>query len=261
MDDSQELIQKQFGANADKYATSAVHARGDSLARLVELTSPQPTWRALDVSTGAGHTALTFAPRVAHVVAVDLTPQMLDTARKLASERGVTNIEFEPADAHALPFDDDTFDLVTNRIALHHYTDARRAIAEMARVCKLGGLIGFTDNTVPPDKVTAGYINHFEKLRDPSHNWCYPIERLKRYFEEAGLQVTTVEESPKHLEFEPWADRMGCTEDTKAELKRLLDTAPPAAREFFNPRVESDELIFSIHESIIIAKKAEVPDG
>lgn len=255
MQDSNRLIQQQFGANADKYATSAVHARGESLARLVELTKPQPHWRVLDVSTGAGHTALTFAPRVAHVTAVDLTPQMLETARKLARERGITNIEFRPADAHALPFDENTFDLVTNRIALHHYTDAAQAIRETARVLKRGAVFGFTDNTVPPHKQTAAYINHFEKLRDPSHNWCYPIERLQKYFEDAGLTVEHVEESVKRMEFEPWADRMGCSAETKTELKRLLENAPSEARAFFNPGVEDERLMFSIRETILIARK------
>lgn len=261
MTDTNKLIQDQFGANASKYATSPVHARGESLARLVELAQPQPDWLVLDVSTGAGHTALAFAPRVRRVIATDLTPQMLDTARKLATERNITNIEFKPADAHALPFDDNTFDLVTNRIALHHYSDARQAIAEMARVCKPGGVVGFTDNIVPPDKVTAGHINHWEKLRDPSHNWCYPIERLQRYFQAAGLTVEHVEEFVKEMEFEPWASRMGCTEETKSELRRLLDTAPPGAREFFNPRVVDGKLWFSLREAVLVARKIQTPAG
>jgi len=164
MADPNQLIQKQFGAHANEYTTSAVHAQGASLARLIELTQPQSHWHVLDVSTGAGHTALAFAPHVARVIASDLTPQMLDAARQLAQARGIANIEFRDADAHALPFDDAMFDLVTNRIALHHYTDARKAIAEMARVCKPRGIVALVDNIAPPDKVTAGAINHFEKL-------------------------------------------------------------------------------------------------
>ena len=189
MDDPNQLIQQQFGPNADKYVTSTVHAGGASLQRLVELTHPQQDWLVLDVSTGAGHTALTFAPKVARVIATDLTPQMLSTAQRLASERGSGNIEFKPADAHSLPFEENTFDLVTNRITLHHYTDARKAIAEMARVCKPGGMVALVDNIVPPDKQIAGYINHFEKMRDPSHNWAYPAPRLEAYFAEVGLKV------------------------------------------------------------------------
>ena len=256
MDDPTQRIQQQFGANADKYATSAVHARGESLARLVELTQPQPGWRVLDVSTGAGHTALAFAPHVAAVIAVDLTPQMLETARQLAQARGVTNIEFKPADAHALPFEANTFDLVTNRIALHHYTDARQAIAEMARVCKRGGLVGFTDNIVPPDKVTAGAINHFEKLRDPSHNWAYPQVRLEGMFANAGLQVEYVASLSKEMGFDPWADRMGASEELKAQLRRWLDDAPDAVRAWLMPRRDSERLFFTLHEAILVARKA-----
>ncbi len=255
MDNSTHLIQQQFGANADKYATSTVHARGESLARLIELAQPKQNWLVLDVSTGAGHTALTFAPRVAQVIAVDLTPQMLETARALANERGITNIEFEPADAHVLPFEANTFDLVTNRIALHHFTNARQAIAEMARVCKPGGLVALSDNIVPPDRVTAGHINHWEKLRDPSHNWAYPAVRLEAMFADAGLQVEHTETLTKEMDFEPWADRMGASADLKARLRQWLKDAPASVRAWLMPRQDGDVLYFTLHEVILVARK------
>ncbi len=255
MDDFQKLIQQQFGANADKYATSAIHAQGASLARLVELTQPRPDWRVLDVSTGAGHTALTFAPLVAQVIAVDLTPQMLDTARKLANERGITNVEFKPADVHALPFEANTFDLVTNRIALHHYSDARQAISEMARVCKRGGLVALSDNIVPPDKVTAGYINHWEQLRDPSHHWAYPAARLQAMLTDTGLQVEQMESFGKEMEFDPWADRMGASAELKVKLRRWLDDASEPVREWLAPRYEGEKMLFALHEAVIVARK------
>ncbi len=255
MADTKEIVKQQYGAHAQGYVTSAVHAQGESLKRLVELIQPQADWRALDVSTGGGHTALAFAPFVREVIASDLTPQMLEAAEKFIRGQGVMNVEFKIADAENLPFGDGEFDLVTNRIALHHYPDAVKAIQEMARVLKQGGVLGFTDNTVPPSKQLGGIINHFEKVRDPSHNWCYPIERLSRYFEQAGLQVTHTEEASKEMEFETWANRMGCTDETKKELRRLLDTAPPEALEFFKPRLENDKLWFSIREAILIARK------
>lgn len=255
MNDLTKLIQQQFGANADKYSTSWVHAKGASLARLIEWTQPQSNWLVLDVSTGAGHTALAFAPHVAHVIACDLTPQMLDAARKLASERGITNIEFKPADAHALPLDDNAFDLVTNRIALHHYTDARKAISEMARVCKPGGIVALTDNIVLPDKQTAGYLNHFEKLRDPSHNWAYPLVRLEVMLADAGLKIEHSENFSKEMEFEPWADRMGASAETKTKLRALLLDAPETVRTFLAPRTDGDRIFFALHEAIIVGKK------
>jgi ubiquinone/menaquinone biosynthesis C-methylase UbiE len=255
VDDPNQLIQQQFGAHADQYAISTIHAHGASLARLVELTQPQPDWLVLDVSTGAGHTALTFASHVARVIAIDLTPEMLDTARQLANARGIMNIEFKPADVHALPFQDNKFDLDTNRIALHHYSDARKAIAEMARVSQLGGLVAFSDSIVPPDKVTAGHINHWEQMRDPSHHWAYPTARLETMFADAGLKVGHTESFSEELEFEPWADRMGASPKLKAKLRQWLDDAPAPVRAWLTPRQEGDRLFFTLQEAILVARK------
>src|SRR5262245_40916879 len=114
---TKSLVQQQFGAHAAAYATSAVHAKGASLGRLIELVKPQRHWRALDVATGAGHTAAAFAPHVAHVIAGDITAEMLEEAKKLAAARGLANMEAAVADAEALPFEDGRFDLVASRIA------------------------------------------------------------------------------------------------------------------------------------------------
>ena len=85
MSKEKELVQQQFGANAAAYLTSTVHAKGASLARLVELVKPAKTWVGLDVATGAGHTAAAFAPHVTRMVASDLTPEMLVQVKKLAA--------------------------------------------------------------------------------------------------------------------------------------------------------------------------------
>jgi ubiquinone/menaquinone biosynthesis C-methylase UbiE len=255
MADNKDTVRQQYGAHAVEYVTSAVHAKGASLARLVELTRPQPDWIVLDVSTGGGHTALAFAPRVRTVIATDLTPEMLVAAEQHARKQGVANIEYRVADAEALPFDAAAFDLVTNRIALHHYPEARQAIAEMARVLKPGGLLALVDNVVPPDRQIGGAINAFEKLRDPSHHWCYPAVRLEAYLTDAGLRVEHVESTRKEIEFEPWADRMGAGAEKKEKLRSLLTQAPEGARAFLQPRGEGDHLRFSLEEAILIARK------
>ena len=118
MSEPRSLVQKQFGAHAAGYATSPVHAKGASLQRLIDLVQPEKHWRALDVATGAGHTALAFAPHVAEVTASDITDEMLAEAEKLARARGLANVIFAKADAMALPFADSSFELVTSRDAL-----------------------------------------------------------------------------------------------------------------------------------------------
>jgi ubiquinone/menaquinone biosynthesis C-methylase UbiE len=251
-----DLVRKQFGANAAAYVTSTVHAQGESLARLVELTNPQPTWLVLDISTGAGHTALAFAPHVACVIATDLTPQMLEAAGKLAQERGITNVEFRLADAQRLPFDSNYFNLVTNRIALHHYPDMRAAIREMARVCQPGGLVALVDNIVPPQEDAAAFINRFETLRDPSHHWAYSVAQLEDAFAEVQLAVVHSTTLPKSMEFEPWVRRMGASETTRAELRTMLLDAPEGARAFLAPTFVQDKLFFTLTEAILIGRKA-----
>ena len=74
---NKSLVQQQFGTHAAAYATSSVHAKGASLARLVELVRPEPHWQALDIATGAGHTAGAFAPRVARLLR-DAEPPAVD---------------------------------------------------------------------------------------------------------------------------------------------------------------------------------------
>lgn len=256
MDNSNKFIQRQFGAHADSYATSPTHAHGASLVRLVDLTQPGPDWLMLDVSTGAGHTALAFAHHVKGIIAIDLTGEMLSVASKLAAERGISNIEFRTGDAHSLLFEGDTFELVTNRIALHHYGDAPKAIAEMARVCKSCGLVALVDNIVPPDKAAGGFINQFEKVRDPSHNWCHPLVRLEAMFADAELKVEHTEIIRKEMDFQPWVERMGASPATIAGLRERLFAATGEAKEFLAPRAEGDKVFFSLREGIVIGRKA-----
>ncbi len=255
MPNPHDLVKQQFGAHAQAYTTSAVHARGDSLARLVELTHPARAWRVLDVSTGAGHTALMFAPHVTEVIATDLTPEMLDAGRSLATARQITNVQFIPADAEALPFGNDGFDLVTNRIALHHYRDAQTAVREMARVCKAGGLVALVDNITPPVAEVGAYINGFETLRDPSHHWAHPLDDLQAFFVAAGLRVEHTETLKKKMEFDPWVARLGAPADVRAEVRRLLLEAPTGARQFLVPVTENGLLHFTLEEAIIIGRK------
>jgi ubiquinone/menaquinone biosynthesis C-methylase UbiE len=254
-DELKAKAQSQFGVSADAYATSDVHARGESLALLMELVKPQGDWQALDVATGAGHTALAFAPYVAYVIAADLTREMLAKTAELAAERGLSNVETRIADAEALPFADASFDLVTCRLAFHHFPNPRQVVTEFARVLKPGGVLGFSDNVVVPDKQAAGYYNAYEKLRDPSHHWVYPLVRLQAMFEEAGLKVKATRQLSKELEFHDWADRQHASDAVKAKLLEMMRNIPEALQPLFAPRWADGTLYFSLWEAAIVAKK------
>lgn len=255
------LVQQQFGANAAAYATSTVHAKGASLPRLVELVRPHAGWHALDIATGAGHTAFAFAPHIAHVIASDLTPEMLTVAAKLAQEKGIANVDFREADAEALPFDDAKFDLVTCRIAPHHFTNVFLFVRECARVLKPGGVLAIVDNIVPEDLTAAEYVNAFEKYRDPSHARCLSAEEWADAYQQAEITLTHAEEAKKAMNFDAWADNMNASPQTRAGLRQMLQNAPPVAQEFFAPQfLEDGSITFYLSEGIFIGKKEQPHD-
>ncbi len=262
---SKSLVQERFGAFAASYATSNPHARGSSLARLVELVAPQPAWAALDIATGAGHVALGFAPRVAHVVASDLTPQMLAMARELARERGIGNISVAEMRAEALPFADAAFDLVTCRIAPHHFDDVGRFVAESFRVLRPGGVFGLVDNISPDASIMDGdagalaaaadEYNAFEKFRDPSHVRCLSLTEWRGVMAEAGFRERHVELLDKPMVLRPWADQQNVGEDAKRELGSMLRHGSDAFRAFARPREDNGDLDFILTEAVIVAVK------
>lgn len=254
-DDLKDKARFQFGPAADAYATSDIHARGESLALLVELIQPEPGWQALDVAAGAGHTALAFAPHVARVVAADLTDAMLAKTAELAAARGRANVETRLADAEALPFEAATFDLVTCRLAMHHFPQPRQALAEFARVLRPGGVLGLTDNVTVPDKQPAGYYNAIEMLRDPSHHWVYPLARLQTMVEDAGFRVEAVRQLSKELEFHAWADRQAVSDEVKAKLLDMMRAMPDALQPLFQPRWADETLYFSLWEVVMVGRK------
>ena len=250
------LSQQRFGEHAQNYVTSPTHAKGADLERLVELAQPQPDWRVLDVATGGGHTVLKFAPHVARVVASDITPQMLQAAEAYITGRGKTNVEFRHAAAENLSFDDNTFDLVTCRIAPHHFDAAAQFVMEAARVVKPGRLVLVQDQLLPDDDMIGLYVEVFEKLRDPSHNQAFNEAEWRGMFADAGLAVESVDTFTKSHSFDEWTTTQSVTPRTKACLVALLRLAPPAARDWLEPRdLDTPEATFVNHHIILAGRK------
>jgi ubiquinone/menaquinone biosynthesis C-methylase UbiE len=250
---TKNTIREQFGAHASAYISSEIHAKGASLARLVELLQPQPEWQVLDVATGAGHTAFALAPNVTHVTATDITPQMLDQARRLAGERGLINVTAETADAEALPYDDGCFDLVTCRIAPHHFADIPLFLKESVRVLHPGGQLAVVDNIVPPGS-TGAYVNAFEKLRDPSHGRCLSSDGWIAAFQAVGLKIQHQETLRKIVSFSFWAKRHN--EIMQSYLLAMLNETSAAAATFLQPEKSAQDTTFTLTEGLYIGQKA-----
>jgi ubiquinone/menaquinone biosynthesis C-methylase UbiE len=106
-----------------------------------------PGHRVLDVAAGSGNVAIRAAQAGAEVVASDITPENLEAGRKEAKSLGVA-LEWVEADAQALPFADEEFDVVTSSFGAIFAPDHQKVADELLRVCRPGGTIGLT--SFPP---------------------------------------------------------------------------------------------------------------
>ncbi|HEY6700870.1 MAG TPA: methyltransferase domain-containing protein [Pseudolabrys sp.] len=249
---SKTAVQEQFGKTAAHYLTSKPHAAGKSLERLVALTSPQKNWHALDVATGGGHVAYTFAPHLERMWATDITQEMLHMVKGEAAKRGLANIRTAYAKAEALPFEDESFDLVTCRIAPHHFDSIPEFLAEVRRVLKPGGLFALVDNVVPPGSV-GDYVNAFERLRDPSHLRAWTMDEWRDALRVAGLRTTHEEQIYKTMEFKSWAARYDAT--MQALLRAMLSQVTPEVKATLDPQGSGAELTFRLCEGLFINRR------
>jgi SAM-dependent methyltransferase len=108
---------------------------------LVEAARLGPGDHVLDVAAGSGNVAIPAAATGAHVIASDLTPELLDQGRADAEAAGVS-LEWEVGDAENLPYDNDSFDAVTSCVGVMFAPHHQAAADELVRVCRPGGRIG-----------------------------------------------------------------------------------------------------------------------
>jgi ubiquinone/menaquinone biosynthesis C-methylase UbiE len=156
--------------------------------RIVDTVAPGPNEEMLDVATGTGNVAIPAASRGAKVTGLDLTPELLEVARRRAQEAGV-QVSFIEGDAEELPFAAASFDVVTSCFGVIFAPRHEQAASELARVARPGARIAFTAWTPeglngqmfqtmgkhmppPPPEVTSpvmwGTPEHTRKLFAPS---------------------------------------------------------------------------------------------
>jgi SAM-dependent methyltransferase len=202
-----------WSERAEAYRASEAHRQGRDLELLAEWAGGQTV---LDVATGGGHVAERLRAAGCNVVTCDSAPGMQPDVICRAED---------------LPFKDASFDVVTCRVAAHHFQDAAAAVRELARVS--GRLVLLADNLYLGETGEEA-----DRLRDPTHVRNYSEQEWRWFFDEAGLEVETFEREEKWLELEPWLERASCTGEEADRVRSLL------AERIRDGRVRLDRGIF-----------------
>ncbi|KIQ02549.1 MULTISPECIES: class I SAM-dependent methyltransferase [Pseudomonas] len=233
MSGHEQVVQRQFGEQANAYLNSAVHAQGSEFALLQAEVAGRGDARVLDLGCGAGHVSFQVAPLVGDVVAYDLSAQMLAVVDKAAAERGLNNLRTVHGAAESLPFADGEFDFVFSRYSAHHWSDLAVALRDVRRVLKPGGVAAFIDVASPGRPLLDTYLQSVEVLRDTSHVRDYSVSEWLQQISEAGLQVRSHTRQRLRLEFASWVERMRTPAVMREAIRALQAAVGEEVREYF----------------------------
>jgi SAM-dependent methyltransferase len=225
-----ERLVGEFTHQAESFNRSQAANARETLEALVELADPRPGERWLEAACGPGVVTRALAPRAGAVHGVDLTPAMVELARREAAALG--NATFSVGDATALDDPDGSYDGALARFTLHHVPVPARLVEEMARVVRPGGAVVLADHLLDEDPAAAAWSQELERLRDPSHWVSLPLERLRALGADAGLRLETEAIVPLALDLGEWLERGSGTAVARPLLERLLAAPPASARRF-----------------------------
>ncbi len=225
---------EQFARVAEAYRNSSTHSDPVSLARFLDLAQLRSNHVVLDLATGAGHVAVACAPLVRRVVALDVTPEMIQQARQLAAQNEVRNVAFVVANAEALPFPPACFDRVLVRSAPHHFHNLMLALAQVFRVLRPGGVFAVSDCSPPP--VVRDWLEVVEVGRDPSHVRSRALEEWRSLLQSVGFHVEHAERIEQEKDILDWFQVSATAADQQRKLLDYYETAPQAVRSQLFPQ-------------------------
>jgi ubiquinone/menaquinone biosynthesis C-methylase UbiE len=239
-----ETVVSEFTHQAEDFNRSAVAHAADTLDALVELAAPASGERWVDVACGPGIVARRLAAHAQEVHGIDLTPAMVEVARRESDAAGLGNTTFSVGDATALELADASVDGALARFTIHHLPVPSRLVRELARVVRPGGRVVLADHLADTDADAAAWALEVERLRDPSHWASLPLHRLHKIAHDCGLDLEREHVYPITLDFDDWLAR-GSGASAAPLVEQALAERPGGA-DCFRVRREGDQRVLEL---------------
>ncbi len=258
LDAIQAASAAQFDKQSQHYGKGHILEQTADIEGALKFIPLAKGWRALDVATGGGHTGLLLAARGCDVTLGDISKAMLERAAKLGAERGlrVTTREFA---AEAIPFGDGEFDLVSCRVAPHHFSNPEGFVREVTRVLRPGGYFLLIDGSIEDGQPEAeAWLHAVEKWRDPSHHRMWSDATWKRWCAAAGLTVIHSELQPmKQPDLEWYFGAAATSSENREKVREAIRTVTPAVKAFMRLGEEDGKTVWWWQRLVLVARKPD----
>lgn len=236
----------QFTQQATPFTKIAGHF--DAIEKLVEISKTTKNDKVLDVASGPGLVAAGFAKAAQHVECFDLTPAMLQQAKKYLIAEGVTNVSFQKGDAMHLPYPDNSFDIVVTRYSFHHFLYPASVLKEIIRVCKKKGHILIAD--IMMEKEASETFDHIEKLRDSSHVKALTQMEFTNLFTYYNFDNVSQYRYTVGINLEELLSASSTKEINANEIRRLITSDVGSNKTGYSPNIEQNQIYCSYPISI-----------
>lgn len=189
MNDSVEKTKQSFERAFHEKNYYEKQTRDDGhLQRILDRLTIHEGDTILDLGTGTGYLAIPLAWTHPNCTIIGL--DIIDSTRKENEEKAKTlrlpNLSYQVYDGETMPFEDNTFDIIVSRFALHHFSNIKKTFSEIKRVLKKGGVFFLSDPTPNPDD-TEGFVDTFMQLKDDGHIKFYTKKEFHTLGKQAGL--------------------------------------------------------------------------
>lgn len=230
------------------------------LRDLVRLTEPLGDERLLDVGTGTGSVALAFAPHVASVLAVDLSPAMLEQAEAARAAAGVMNVHFRLGEIDVLSLPETSFDIITCHDLLQYATNLNDLLTLLRRLLATKGRLLIDEPVASEDPVKRATLNAIAIRRDSAVVRIWSAREIEAALHAAGLRWLKGERYSVNRGLDEWLSQAAADEVTWSAVTSMLEAGVDADAAGLNSRRGRDgAIIFTESRIRLLAESQAQP--